>query len=56
MVSIKGNVVVNSREEGGTELLEFGNVLFLALSGNYVCVQIAIILYAVFSLSWSFHC
>lgn len=51
VVSIKDNIVVNAREEGGTyrELLEFGNVLFLALSGNYLGVQIAVVLSAVFS-------
>lgn len=59
MFSIKDNIVVNSREEergAYRELLEFGSVLFLAPSGNYVSAQMAIILYAVFSPSWSFHC
>ena len=52
MISIKDNIAVNSRgESGGTyrELLEFGKVLFLALRGNYVGTQTAIILYAVLS-------
>lgn len=63
VISIKDNTLgrrqgVNSREEaGGThrEFLEFGKVLFLALCGNYVGPQTAIILSAVFSYPWSFQ-
>lgn len=43
-------MAVNSREEEGgahRELLEFGNVLLLALNDNDVIVQIPIILYAI---------
>ena len=58
VISIKDNIVVNSRKESllsWSLLLEFGEVLCLALHGNYVGAQIAIILYAVFSYPWSFH-